>query len=549
MGELYPKDPRDNKIFRLDFLKRCETDLAFRKSVLIRCELNPLFFINVLCWTYDPRREGNGESSHLPFITYPYQDAHILKTIKAIEDGVDLWTEKSRDMGYSWMIVVIQLWGWRFKKWSSLYGSYKENYVDEKGNLDSHFERLRYVIDRLPKWMMTSDYVTKYMSISSIIHGCDIAGDSGENFGIGGRRKFVVPDEFALWQFDEKAYRKTRDITNCRLFGGTPEGKFNTYGKVMTNHPDYAHIEKRRSTLHWTLHPHKAKGVFLVDGNKPISSADAFYYWSRGRKVSSPWYEDQKTKRTPLDLAKEIDISYVASVSNRVYPEFERKIRVGKFAYEESQSKVLISIWDYGLDMVSILWIEKDLKTNRNKIIDAIQKKDTEIAFFAAFITGHETPGYVYSDEEKAIIKKHYGWKYLVHIGDPYNKDARNVVKKSSVVDELAKFGVHIRYPAWEPKDAKRSSVQERISKATLRLNSLDIDEALFEYREMMMQARYPKVREGSETTSERTIPVHDDTSHFRTTTEYYFDNEPFGQNIGGKSKREHEKDFENWGI
>lgn len=550
MGEKYPKTSRENKIFRVNLLKKCEEDLSFRKSIMLECEKDPLFFINVLCWTYDPRKEETGQSSHLPFITYKYQDNHILKTIKAIQDGEDLWTEKSRDMGFSWMIVVVQLWAWRFKKWSSLYGSYKEGYVDEKGNLDSHFERLRYVVNRLPTWMMPADYVTKYMSISSVELECDIAGDCGENFGTGGRRKFVIPDEFALWQFDEKAYRKTRDVTNCRLFGATPEGRFNVYGKIMTNHPDYAHIKKRKASLHWTLHPEKAFEVCLKEADAEfIGCADAFYYWKRGRQVTAPWYRDQERKRTPLDLAKEVDISYASSVSNRVYPDFERKIRVGKYGYTEGPSKVLSSVWDYGLDMVSIMWIIKDLDTNRNTLIDAYQKKNEEIAFFAAFITGTPTPGYTYTNEEQEMMNRHYGWKYRAHIGDPYNKDSRNVVKKSSVVDELSKFGIHIRYPSWEPKDAKRTTVQERISKTILRLDSLDIDESLHEYREMIMQARYPKLREGSEATSPKTLPVHDDTSHFRTTTEYYFDNEPFDLSPRKKSKRDLEKQFENWGL
>jgi len=549
MGELYPKDQQENIRFRLELFERCEKDLELRKWVMRKCKEDPLFFFNVLAWTYDPRKEGTGTSSHLPFITYPYQDIHILKTIKCIEDGIDLWAEKSRDMGYSWMMVVIQFWAWRFKKWSSLYGSYKENYVDEKGNLDSHFERLRYLVDRLPQWMMPSDYVMKYMNISSVELGCDIAGDSGENFGTGGRRKFVIPDEFALWQFDEKAYRKTRDLTNCRLFGGTPEGKFNVYGKIMTDHPDYAHIKKEKSTLHWTLHPEKAEGVCLVDGRKPISSADAFFYWKRGRQVISPWYEDQKLKRTPLDLAKEIDISYTASVQNRVYPDFENKIRVGKFEYEESPHKVLVSITDIGLDMTATLWIIKDLKTNRNMIIDAFQKKNEEIAFFAAPLTGHETPGYVYSEAEKEIIMKHYGWKYLTHIGDPYNKDSRSSVKKSSATMELAKFGIHLRYPSWEPSDAKRTTVQERITKTSLRLGSLDIAEHLYEFREMIMQARYPKIKEGSESTSEKTIPIHDDTSHYRTCLEYYFDCEPFDTCPQKKTQKELEKEFDRLGI
>lgn len=47
--------------------------------------------------TYNPRLN----KPHVPFITYPYQDQFILDIINAVETGIDVWVEKSRDMGLS----------------------------------------------------------------------------------------------------------------------------------------------------------------------------------------------------------------------------------------------------------------------------------------------------------------------------------------------------------------------------------------------------------------------------------------------------------------
>ena len=66
-------------------------------------------------------------------------------------------------MGLSWVMLGIFL----FKEWSVLLGSYKEDYVDAQGNMDSAFERLRYMVKRLPKQMRPKDLLNKYMNLSA----------------------------------------------------------------------------------------------------------------------------------------------------------------------------------------------------------------------------------------------------------------------------------------------------------------------------------------------------------------------------------------------
>jgi len=61
----------------------------------------------------------------------------------------------------------------------------------------------------------------------------------------------------------------------------------NVYGKVMTNHKDYAHLLINKIRLLRNQHPLKTKAR----------------------------YELQKVERTSIDLAKEVDISYETSVS------------------------------------------------------------------------------------------------------------------------------------------------------------------------------------------------------------------------------------------
>jgi len=494
-----PKDRNANLRYRLNIFKEAENDPKLQAMLIRQCEVDPIFFINSFAWTYDPRLTDHND---IPFILYDYQNKFILDQINCIETGQDSITEKSRDMGFSWMIVAMQVWAWRFKQWASLYGSYKESYVDQQGNMDSHFERLRYTIKRLPQWMLPSDYFEKYMSIQG--GGAEISGDSGKNFGTGGRRKFVVLDEFALWENDMKAFRKTRDITPCRIIGATPEGRYNVYGRIMTDHRDYQHLSIKKNRLHWSLHPLKTQ----------------------------EWYEEQKLKSTPLDIAKELDISYDESVTGAVYKDFKERINVGDYQFDPKLP--LYTSWDYGRDMTAIIWWQKNFKTDSLYIVDAYQKSDQDIEFFAAFVTGVPTAGFSYDDEEMEMIQKHAAWKskYMGHIGDPYNGDSQSVVTRNTVATQLAKYGINLILQFTYVAGRGSSHVQERIRKVHLALPRFFINRNLVDYMSCMMQARYPKTREGSEYVKEKYLPIHDGTSHFRTSTEYFIDNEPKGYQL-----------------
>lgn len=51
--------------------------------------------------------------------------------------------------------------------------------------MDASFERLRFMLEKLPSWIKPDDIISKYMSISSKKIGCEVSGDSGAAFGTG----------------------------------------------------------------------------------------------------------------------------------------------------------------------------------------------------------------------------------------------------------------------------------------------------------------------------------------------------------------------------
>ena len=490
---IYPKDEDAMLAYRERVISKSLNDKEMQQLLIQECKDDILFFVNVFCWTYNPRLDD----ANLFFITFPFQDMTLQQMVAAVRNRNDVFIEKSRDMGASWMTAALCVWGFLFHDWACLYGSYKEDYVDQQGNLDSFFERCRYIIGKLPPYLLPEDLLSKYTSISSQSKRCSIAGDVGKNFGTGGRRKVVIMDEFQAWQHDSTAFRKTADVTDCRIIVGTPEGKGNVYGKIMTKHKDYKHIQGDFIRLHWTLHPNKTQ----------------------------EWYEEEKKKRTKLDIAKELDISYENSIDGAVYPTFNDLATFGDFDLQ--QGLPLYTSWDFGRDMVSIIWVQHCFKTGNNYIIDSFQKsmvnEPITIEWYSALVTGEPTQGCSYNESELEVIERHRAWKglYADHFGDPYNSESKSGVTLSSFASKLRQYGIHIR-------TKRGTKLQERITKTYLGLKSLFIhEERNFDFINAITQSRYPQRSENSQQTTEAVKPVHDVNSHFRTALEYYMDNEP----------------------
>lgn len=479
----------DNKVQRLKLLTSAKHDKRMQEIITKKCDRDPIFFFNLLLRTYNPRLV----KPHLPFILYPFQEKFILEMIDGIEKGIDYWIEKSRDMWFSWLLLWILLYWFLFRWWASLIWSYKEDYVDLQWSMDSSFERLRYMLSRLPKWILPDDLQIKFMSISSKKIGAEIWGDAWKNFGTWWRRKVVFLDEFALWENDKTALRKTKDLTECRIFWWTPEGTNNVYGKVLTNHKDYRHMMVKKIRLHRTDHPFKTQVR----------------------------YQYQKETRTKLDLAKEVDISYETSVSGAVYPHFTTMAIKWEFKYD--YHKKTYWSWDFWLDMIAFTLWQKDFQTWSLFMIKSFQRHNWDIRDFTWLVKWKPYAGnwFVYSHEDIEIMDYMQHVKFSNHFWDPYNADSRSTLNKQDTIRKaLAEQGIYLQ-------TKRNSTLADRIAKTQLWLNRVFYNADQFEWEQAIIQSHYPQVKEWSEITREKDKPVHDENSHFRTATEYFFDNEP----------------------
>lgn len=510
-SEYIAKVQNNNKRLRL-MLLHWTNDEEWWDNLIARCEEDPLFFFNMFLWTYNPRLK----ESNIPFITYPYQDRFILEVVEAVEKWVDIWVEKSRDMWLSWVMLWIFVWWFLFKEWSILIWSYKEDYVDSQWNMDSAFERMRYMLWRLPKEMKPYWLLNKYMNISvpNELNWWDrkrwmtgmkaiaewwlkkkvweISWDVWVNFGTWWRRKVVFLDEFALRPRDETALQKTKDVTECRIFWWTPNGTGNVYWKVMTNHKSYRHLLNKKVKLIWKEHPLK----------------------------SEVWYEYQKLTRTSVDLAQEVDISYETSVVNAVYPLFLQMTT--KWTYIYDVNRQTYGSWDFGRDSIAFCLWQKDFYSWNIYLIKSFRRVNWNIKDFAGLVLWkpYQWNWWVYDERDYKIMKYMKMIRFNDHFWDPYNSDQKTVVTEDSIRKALAEMWISLT-------TNRKSTVRERITKTQLWLNRLYYDKDNYEWEQSMIQSHYKKVSENSYQTTESRLPVHDDNSHYRTCTEYFFDNEP----------------------
>jgi hypothetical protein len=197
-------------------------------------------------------------------------------------------------MGASWMICTEFQWEWQFRdNRSFLLVSRNEDYVDKPGNYKAMFQKIDFLLDHQPRWMLPK-YTRTRLRLSNDENGSSIDGESTTgDVGRGDRRTAVALDEFAAFEIKDgyKALAATRDTTRCRIFNSTYQGTGNAFFDIMRK-------VKRKVSLHWTNHPEKAIGLY-VDKN--------------GKK-RSPWYDLQCQRAAhPVEIAQELDMDAVGS--------------------------------------------------------------------------------------------------------------------------------------------------------------------------------------------------------------------------------------------
>jgi len=333
---------------RLWLLQQAAQNPNLQALLRERCRRDIVFWFNQFCWTFDPRKPQPVQ----PFTLYPYQVQTVFQLQQHIRHGHDLLIEKSRDMGVSWMILLVFQHGWLFEAGSHfLVGSRKADMVDQKGDLSTLLEKLRFNLYRLPHWMQPAPWTPRthdtVMKLINPANGNTILGEStNPQFSRGGRFKAIFLDEFPFWPNDHQAFAASGQSSPCRLVVGTPYGKHNKFAQLRFESP----IPRLR--LHWRLHPEKDDG----------------------------WYQQETQRMSADEIARELDINYHLSVSNRVFNEFTPD-HITPDLLPMGGIKVIRS-WDFGYHCPACVLLQVD-SNDRLLVLYEIVGRQEQLTTFA----------------------------------------------------------------------------------------------------------------------------------------------------------------------
>lgn len=294
--------------WREDLLRKAENDIGLQIDLMAACRESILFWINTFVWTYhqfdiDPvtHKPVPAKYAHNPFVTWEIQDRHVTFLEEGIDIGEDRGTKKSRDMGASWDCIAVFHHKWLYRPDSQLLEmSRTEGYVDERGNHKSLFWKHDYLNTWLPRWMRPPNCLPgqknrRKMHMHNELLESTIDGESTTaHAGSGDRRLAVLLDEFSKVENGMAMRSATADVTPCRIVNSTPNperGAGTEFSRWMNSGQIKVFV------MPWWEHPEKGQGRHIIQDEI-----------TKEYKIRSPWYDNENQRRSPREMACEIDM-------------------------------------------------------------------------------------------------------------------------------------------------------------------------------------------------------------------------------------------------
>lgn len=264
-----------------------------------------LYWFKMYAWGFDPREDS---PLHLmPFFPFGFQERYIRWIERTVfELRSSGLTEKCRDAGATVGFVDWCVKQWKFRdSFSALLTSATEDLVDSKKDPDTLFEKVRFQIRMMPKWMLPKGFNLErdmpYMNIVNPDNDASIAGQAPtQNVGRQRRRTVVLGDEYASYPFGGYPQHTSLSQTTKSFFKvSSVKGKFNKFSDER--HSGRANV----FIMDWHDHPWKDERWYA-----------ALPYGFVGPTMSNE------------DIAQEIDRDYSASQPGRAIPKWSEVYNV-----------------------------------------------------------------------------------------------------------------------------------------------------------------------------------------------------------------------------
>jgi hypothetical protein len=281
---------------------------------------DPCFWINTFVYQFNPQRVGFEVG---PFVLWPFQEEAVREIVKAINTTsgrTDLIIEKSREMGASWLCLIVMTWLFLFHPWKKfLVISRNEEAVDKPEEPDCLFWKIDFILSYLPDWMVPDGMIRRRKrGFRNTANGSTITGQASTGkAGVGGRATAMFIDEFSQIDDDFEVLRRTADTTSCRIFNFTHKS-LDTAAYELSMRADV-----RKLRMHWSMHPEKNQGLYRWDQERNIPEPlDRKYHFPPDYQfvtdgspggpfagLRSPWYDYEERRRNDKRaVAMDLDI-------------------------------------------------------------------------------------------------------------------------------------------------------------------------------------------------------------------------------------------------
>jgi hypothetical protein len=264
-------------------------------------------------WTFQPRPDIL-PTGVLPFITWDWQDKKIDEITNLMLNGGKLQIGKSREVGATWIVLGcgLNLWLWTPRNVGMLL-SRKEECVDAKGDPNSLFWKLKFMLDNLPEWAVP-EYIKTDRHLENLWNNSVIGGESTNvSAGKSGRVNWTLVDEFPEVPIADARMIESAisDTSACNIFLGTAVYRSHPFTQMGTQKG------VKKMFFGWWLHPFKAKGLYWSPDINKIVIEDIDCYRNLAPEVFKKYQKGQEIKYSDLQTElfmdyPELKISFVA---------------------------------------------------------------------------------------------------------------------------------------------------------------------------------------------------------------------------------------------
>lgn len=289
--------------WRIENLRRIQKEPGAVQHLKAFYRDNPAQFIIDWGVTFDPRNVERGLPAIIPLLLFPRQEEWcewILAKWKGQTPGL---TEKSRDMGLSWVTVSLAATLCLFNDDMAIgFGSRKQDYVDRSGDPMSLFHKARQFMSFLPvefRGGWNGAKHSTHLRLEFPESGSTMTGEAGDNIGRGNRTSIYFVDEAAFLERPLLVDASLSQTTNCRIDLSSVNGMDNPFATKRHSWPE--------------------DRIFIYD-------------WRQDPRKDNQWYAKVvQDIDNPVIVAQEIDRNYSASKEGILIPSEWVQAAIGAF--------------------------------------------------------------------------------------------------------------------------------------------------------------------------------------------------------------------------